>query len=61
MAAQPASLPKKPETPEALLHEKLHALEHLQLGMETRVLQIDATSSLEQVLLEVKRALWDSL
>lgn len=55
------ALQRKPETPPAVLDSRLQALELVRFAEETRVVELDATRPLEQVLLEAKRAIWSSL
>lgn len=55
------ALQRKPETPPTLLDARMRVLERLRFAEETRVVEIDATRRLEEVLLEVKREIWRSL
>jgi len=55
------AMQRKPETPLNLLEARMRVVEQLRFGEETRVVEIDATRSLDEVLLEAKRAIWNRL
>jgi thymidylate kinase len=55
------AMQRKPETPLNLLEARMRVLEQLRFGEETRVVRIDATRPLDEVLVEAKRAIWDAL
>ncbi|MBA4159098.1 MAG: hypothetical protein H0X65_16715 [Gemmatimonadetes bacterium] len=52
---------RKPETPADQLLRKLEIVPRLQFTTHSRVIDIDAGQPLQMVLLEVKRAVWESL
>ena len=55
------ALRRKPDTPPARLHRKLEVVRLLRFPPSTRVVEVDATLPLEQVLLRVKRAVWEAI
>jgi thymidylate kinase len=55
------AIQRKPETPLQLLEARMRVVEQLRFGEETRVVEIDATRSLEEVMLEAKRAIWNCI
>jgi len=55
------SLRRKSDTPIEQLRQKLRVVEELKFPDATRVITIDATQPFEEVLLAVKRAVWESL
>jgi thymidylate kinase len=52
---------RKPDTPLDQLRRKVDIVARLEFPPATRVVQIDATQSLAQVVLQVKRAIWECL
>jgi thymidylate kinase len=52
---------RKPETPAAQLRNGVELLRRLSFPPKTRVIDIDATQPLRQVVLQVKRAIWDAI
>ncbi len=55
------ALQRKPETPVDQVHRKVDVVRQLQYPPTTRVVDVDANQPLEQVLLQVKQAVWDSI
>ncbi len=55
------ALERKPARSEAQLRRKVEVIRQLRYPRGTRVVEIDADLPLEQVLLDVKRAVWESL
>jgi thymidylate kinase len=55
------ALQRKPDTPPAQLRRKLEIVRLLRYPPATRVVEVDATLPLEQVLLRVKRAVWEAV
>ncbi len=55
------AMQRKPETPLNLLEARMRVLDELRFAEETRVVEIDATRPLEEVLLAAKRAIWNRL
>jgi hypothetical protein len=52
---------RKPETPAELLRTGMEVLRKLRFPTTTRVVDVDAEQPLAQVLLQVKRAVWESI
>jgi hypothetical protein len=52
---------RKPETPAVQLETGVELLRRLSFPPTTKVIDIDATQPLRQVVLQVKRAIWDAL
>ncbi len=52
---------RKPDTPLDQLRRKVDIVAQLQFPPATRVVEIDATQSLSQVVLQVKQAIWECL
>jgi thymidylate kinase len=52
---------RKPERSLASLRERTEAIRALRFPPRTRVVEVDASQPLDRVLLEVKRAIWESL
>lgn len=52
---------RKPDTPAEQLRRGVELLRRLTYPVTTRVVDVDASQPLPQVILEVKRALWDSI
>lgn len=52
---------RKPETPVELLRTGIEVVERLEFPPTTRVVDVDAEQPLAHVLLEVKRAVWESV
>ncbi len=59
--APEVALRRKPDTPPAQLYRKTEIIGELRFPPATRVVDVDANRPLEQVLLSVKRAVWESL
>ena len=55
------ALERKPARSEFLLRRKVEIIRKLRYPAGTRVIEVDADLPLEQVILDVKRAVWDSL
>jgi thymidylate kinase len=55
------ALQRKPDTPPDRLRRKVEIVALLQFPATTRVVDVDATEPLDQVLLRVKHAVWESL
>lgn len=55
------ALNRKPESPADIVCQKVNAIQALQFSPPTIVVDIDATQSLEQVILEVKQAIWEHI
>jgi hypothetical protein len=52
---------RKPETPQEQLRTGIDMVRRLQFPATTRVLDMDAEQPLDQVLLQAKRAVWESI
>jgi len=52
---------RKPETPQEQLRTGIDMVRRLQFPATTRVLELDAEQPLEQVILQAKRAVWESI
>ena len=55
------ALARKPATPAEKLRRKVEIVRTLRYPQTTRVLEVDANRSAEEVLLQVKCAIWDCL
>lgn len=55
------ALERKSSTAAEIVRLKAAAVEQLEFGSQTRVVSIDATQSLEEVVRAAKKAVWDAL
>lgn len=55
------ALRRKPDTPADRLRQKARVVSLLRYPPATRVIEVDASQPLDQVILQVKRAVWESL